>query len=98
MHPEFKNVFTNLQIIGSYDWDDGHPRFLNRDSILVVDYNVPFAEIRDHYPNASFKLDSVLFIGDSNIEEFARVDIWVNNEEYLRFQPVAPKKRGLTNL
>ena len=97
MHPEFNNVFANLQML-YYDWDDGHPRFLYRESVLEINFTVPFAEIRDHYPNASFRLDSVLFTGDMNIEELAFIDILVNNVVVLYNKSVPTKKLGLTML
>lgn len=80
MHPEFKNVFTGLKVRdGNWDWENGHLRLLDYYSRLVISYNIPFAEIREHYPKASFKLETVLFT-DSYSDDLAyvRLDVFNN--------------------
>lgn len=61
-HPEFDGVFTDIAVLGNNDWAYGYNRLLTPgQSRIEISYNIPFAEIRKHYPDARIKLDSAYF-------------------------------------
>lgn len=50
-----------MRVFGHNDWAYGHNRLWNTESGVEINYSIPFAEIREHYPDARFVLDSAYF-------------------------------------
>ena len=95
-HSEFDGVFTDLQVLGSNDWAYGHNRLWQQgDSRIVMNYSIPYAEIREHYPNASFKLKSGYFAA-WNMSDLV-IETTVNGHIVHDSVQVAPEHEGRTH-
>ena len=95
-HSEFDGVFTALQVLGSNDWAYGHNRLWQQgDSRIVMDYSIPYAEIREHYPNASFKLKSGYFAAWKMTDLV--IETTVNGHIVHDSVEVAPENEGRTH-
>ena len=55
MQPEFYGVSSSLQVIGEDVWNNRGRRGKGR---VEISYNIPFAQIREHYPDAKFEFYS----------------------------------------
>ena len=95
IHPEFDGVFTDMSVIGPNDWAYGHNRLWTAgQSAIEINYNIPFAEIREHYPNARFKLDSAYFAAWNMYDLITETT--VNGHVVHDSVVVAPEHKGRT--
>lgn len=93
---EYGNVITSATTGGNSDWAYGHARIWSAGSTLTLEYDIPIAEIREQYPDATFSFRSSYFAAWNNADIIVdtRVNGWLLHDSIA----VGGEHKGRTQL